>query len=817
MATTDNKPPLRTANQIIDKGGRPAKATVTSNVWVSRPGVFSRPTFGNTIKGFVSGADYFNDLIGAIGGASSVVYVAGWQINWDALLQPGVRFYDVVYAAAKRGVKFFVMPWDDANPLQTYETQTKVVLESINARLKKEGAGNAGRVTVMVAKSQSDRNKAYFSHHQKQVVIDARIAYVGGIDIAHGRFDDAKFDLFSKGNGRLFLNSYNPGLPQMKKLERAGQADPDLMTGGWDQLDVPYVGGKSNADLEHDKIVGGAYQVRYKNNSPLQNYPSVEGNEVALVTLREDQPRQPWQDVHARIEGPAVQTLARNFVRRWNSLSNASGRLPMPPVPAPMAPDQSAGIQVLRSAPAGLRADEYKALASKAGAAAPSGVEDDIHTAMKQLIEKSNHFIYIESQFFVSHFGRVGGPAGALSPAAQFIKDGAGGIADWKLKAMRAADDDWDRLDQLPQNGVCAALIQRIQRAILDAAKPKFHVYITLPVHPEGSLLDATVAVQVYWTMQSLAFGSNSLLNGIKRGLKARELRDAKDPSWQRVLADRSAEHESIATEACFDYVTLLNLRNWQEVSGPDGKGKGKRIVTEQVYVHTKLMVVDDLYALLGSANINDRSLLGSRDSELAVLVVDGAASRADVNGKGSNQPVRKFAHELRKSVWNKLFGITGGVRPATELKQAIEQPGSPDSWKLIQRRAEANAELYEAAFAWVPRSQNPFVLNDPMIGASILPPWNPLPEPGSLNSALPEQEAFWRSDQANAAQAQLSQVRGFITALPVRWTQGENIWVRFPTSVIVRNDPATPTKQSSQSALASAGSTPSQEAEQPA
>jgi phospholipase D1/2 len=815
VATTESAPPLRTANQIIGTDGKPAQATVTSNVWVSRPGVFSRPTFGNSIKAFVSGADYFNDLIGAIGGASSEVYVTGWQINWDALLAPGVRFYDVVYAAAKRGVKFFVMPWDDTNPIQTYETQTKVVLESINARLKKEGAGSAGRVTVMVAKSQSDRNKSYFSHHQKQVVIDAKIAYVGGIDIAHGRFDDAKFDLFSKANGRLFLNSYNPGLPQMKKLEMTGLADPDLMVGGWDKLDVPYVGTKSNANLERDKIDKGAYQVRYKSNSPLQNNPSVEGNEVDLATLREDQPRQPWQDVHARIEGLAVQTLASNFVRRWNSLAAAGGKLPLPAVPRPVAPDTTAGIQVLRSAPAGLRADEYKALADKAGASAPSGVEDDIHLAMKQLIEKSNRFIYIESQFFVSHFGRVGGPTGALSPAAQFIKDGAGGIAEWKLKAMRSADDDWATLDQVPQNGVCGALIARIQRAILDAAKPKFHVYITLPVHPEGSLLDASVAVQVYWTMQSLAFGSNSLLNGIKRALKARELRDAKDASWQRVLADGSTEHESIATEACFNYVTLLNLRNWQEVAGPDGKGK--RVVTEQVYVHTKLMIVDDLYALLGSANINDRSLLGSRDSELAVLVVDGATSRADVNGKGSNQPVRAFAHELRKSVWNKLFGITGGVRPANELKQAVEQPGSPDSWKLIQRRAQANADLYEAAFDWVPRSQNPFVLNDPTIGASILPTWNPLPEPGHLNSPLPEQEEFWLAGHANAAQAQLSQIRGFITALPVRWTQGEDIWVRYPTSVIVRNEPTDEKKRSSLAALSSPETTAKPATEQPA
>ena len=32
-------------------------------------------------------------------------------------------------------------------------------------------------------------------------------------------------------------------------------------------------------------------------------------------------------------------------------------------------------------------------------------------------------------------------------------------------------------------------------------------------------------------------------------------------------------------------------------------------------------MIVDDHYVILGSANINDRSMLGSRDSELAVYI----------------------------------------------------------------------------------------------------------------------------------------------------------------------------------------------------
>lgn len=41
--------------------------------------------------------------------------------------------------------------------------------------------------------------------------------------------------------------------------------------------------------------------------------------------------------------------------------------------------------------------------------------------------------------------------------------------------------------------------------------------------------------------------------------------------------------------------------------------------VTEMVYIHSKLIIVDDQKAIIGSANINDRSMMGTRDSEIAV------------------------------------------------------------------------------------------------------------------------------------------------------------------------------------------------------
>ena len=57
------------------------------------------------------------------------------------------------------------------------------------------------------------------------------------------------------------------------------------------------------------------------------------------------------------------------------------------------------------------------------------------------------------------------------------------------------------------------------------------------------------------------------------------------------------------------DYISICSLRQHGELLGT--------LVTELIYIHSKLMIVDDRLVICGSANINDRSLLGNRDSEV--------------------------------------------------------------------------------------------------------------------------------------------------------------------------------------------------------
>ena len=76
---------------------------------------------------------------------------------------------------------------------------------------------------------------------------------------------------------------------------------------------------------------------------------------------------------------------------------------------------------------------------------------------------------------------------------------------------------------------------------------------------------------------------------------------------------------------------------------------------TEIVYVHSKLMIIDDKTLIIGSANINDRSMRGSRDSELCLLL-EGKDLERVVMGD-STEDVNMKIRNLRMTLWKEHFG----------------------------------------------------------------------------------------------------------------------------------------------------------------
>ncbi|MCP1573790.1 hypothetical protein J2S30_002169 [Herbaspirillum rubrisubalbicans] len=205
-------------------------------------------------------------------------------------------------------------------------------------------------------------------------------------------------------------------------------------------------------------------------------------------------------------------------------------------------------------------------------------------------------------------------------------------------------------------------------------------------------------------------------------------------------------------------------------------------------------------------AHINARSLNGEGDSEIALLVTDQDDSKADLCGDGVKRPVRNFARKLRMDIWRKLFGIglkpsaVGGVKPADHLLSAIEKPAAPASWRAIQKQAEENAAAYEAVFDYIPRSWQYFASGSKTT-SSIIPNWDPKKTHPSKKTAdtdvkgypstsLPFEASFWTSVRHSAnAKSELQKVKGFISALPIHWSEGEKNNFPYPTGLVASND----------------------------
>ncbi|MBS0241323.1 MAG: hypothetical protein JSS20_04045 [Proteobacteria bacterium] len=83
----------------------------------------------------------------------------------------------------------------------------------------------------------------------------------------------------------------------------------------------------------------------------------------------------------------------------------------------------------------------------------------------------------------------------------------------------------------------------------------------------------------------------------------------------------------------------------------------------EQIYVHSKLMIVDDCFVSIGSANLNGRSL--TNDTEIEIGIVD--EERLDITIGGKPARVTRFANELRCRLWSEHFG-----RPAQDFADPI-------------------------------------------------------------------------------------------------------------------------------------------------
>jgi phospholipase D1/2 len=137
------------------------------------------------------------------------------------------------------------------------------------------------------------------------------------------------------------------------------------------------------------------------------------------------------------------------------------------------------------------------------------------------------------------------------------------------------------------QNKIAEALLERILRA--HSQRQPFRVVVIIPLHPNGDFANAMKSqVVMHYEYMTINRSPNSLLQQLKKRAPGINVQD---------------------------YINFYSLRNWGVIND--------KVVSDQIYVHDKLMIVDDRVMIIGSANINDRSMMGFRDSEVAVRIED--------------------------------------------------------------------------------------------------------------------------------------------------------------------------------------------------
>ncbi|KAK9164602.1 hypothetical protein Syun_005504 [Stephania yunnanensis] len=314
-------------------------------------------------------------------------------------------------------------------------------------------------------------------------------------------------------------------------------------------------------------------------------------------------PRQPWHDWHSKIDGPAAYDVLKNFEQRWKKATKWSefGRgfkrlshwhddalikieriswILSPsskiPVDHPMLWASSENdpenwhVQVFRSIDSGsvkgfpkdpLEAEEQNLAMEKNLA-----IDKSIQTAYIQAIRSAQHFIYIENQYFI------------------------GSSYGWPAYSGAGAD-----------NLIPMELALKIASKI--RANERFAVYIVIPMWPEGVPSSASVQEILFWQGQTMQM----MYELVAKELKSMQIEHCRPQDYLNFYCLGNRE-PSTSSEAA----------NHPSSNG-DAASPAQKNRRFMIYVHAKGMVVDDEYVIVGSANINQRSLAGSRDTEIAI------------------------------------------------------------------------------------------------------------------------------------------------------------------------------------------------------
>ena len=167
----------------------------------------------NECQWFVDGKSYFEDLFDKLMKANNSIYISDWWLSPEVFLRRPVnvkpylemvnnkiitydqienmtRLMDVLNYKAKQGVKIYILIYKEFSvALSINSAHTENIFTKLNENIK-----------VTRYPSFTETLTLLWSDHEKLVIIDNVIGYVGGLDLCWGRYDNNQHPIYEAPN-----------------------------------------------------------------------------------------------------------------------------------------------------------------------------------------------------------------------------------------------------------------------------------------------------------------------------------------------------------------------------------------------------------------------------------------------------------------------------------------------------------------------------------------------------------------------------------------------------------------------------------------
>ncbi|XP_019695668.2 phospholipase D1 isoform X1 [Felis catus] len=709
----------------------------------------------NTLaKWYVNAKGYFEDVANAMEEAQEEIFITDWWLSPEIFLKRPVvegnrwRLDCILKRKAQEGVRIFIMLYKEVElALGINSEYSKRTLMRLHPNIK-----------VMRHPDHVSSSVYLWAHHEKIVVIDQSVAFVGGIDLAYGRWDDNEHRLTDVGSVKRVtvgpsLSSFTAETTEsmeslsLQDKNKASNNLPTLRT--VDDMDSKLKGvGKSRKFSKFSLY-------RHLHRHHLHDADSISSIDSASSYCN-----------HCRSRQNLIHGL-KPHLKLFHSSSKSEQGLTRPNVDTSSLRSLQTGMGELHGETRFWHGKDYCNFVFKDWVQLDKPFADfidrhstprmpwhDIASAVhgKAARDVARHFIqrWNFTKIMKSKYRSLSYPF--LLPKSQTtaheLKYQVPGSVHANVQLLRSAAD-WSAGikyheesihtayihvienskhyiyienqffiscadDKVVFNKIGDAIAQRILKAHRE--NQRYRVYVVIPLLPgfEGDIStgggNALQAI-MHFNYRTMCRGENSILGQLKAKL---------GNQW-------------------INYISFCGLRTHAELEG--------NLVTELIYVHSKLLIADDNTVIIGSANINDRSMLGKRDSEMAVIVQDTETVPSVMDGE--EYQAGRFAQGLRLQSFRVVLGYLSD--PSENIQDPVSDKFFKEVWVATAAR---NATIYDKVFRCLPNDEvhNLIQLRD-FISKPILAKEDPI-----------------------RAEEELKKIRGFLVQFPFYFLSEESL-----------------------------------------